>query len=65
MEFLREDLKHLFDGKGIDASAYEDVVVSVCLLVLSSLCLLTLDVKLASSHVLPHTHSLIYSSLKH
>ncbi|GFR50703.1 hypothetical protein Agub_g12960 [Astrephomene gubernaculifera] len=26
MEFLREDLKHLFDDKGIDASAYEAVV---------------------------------------
>lgn len=23
---MREDLSHLFDGKGIDASAYDDVV---------------------------------------
>jgi len=26
VKFLKEDLKHLFDGKGIDASAYDDVV---------------------------------------
>ncbi|KAF5840983.1 regulatory factor, effector binding domain-containing protein [Dunaliella salina] len=26
VEFLKEDLKHLFDGKGITASAYDDVV---------------------------------------
>lgn len=26
MDFLREDLKHLFDEQGIDKSAYEDRV---------------------------------------
>lgn len=26
MDFLKQDLEHLFDERGIDASAYEDVV---------------------------------------
>ncbi len=27
IEFLKEDLQHLFDDQGIDASKYDDVVV--------------------------------------